>query len=50
MTVHDRVKESFEPIVCKNCVGFLPGLITSQADLTWGVLNFLFDMCVWPEG
>ena len=20
MTVHDRVKESFEPIVCNNCV------------------------------
>ena len=32
MTVHDRVKESFEPTVLqKLCVGFLRGFITSQA-------------------
>ena len=32
MTVHDRVKESFESTVLQNlCVGFLQGFITSQA-------------------
>ena len=34
MTVHDRVKKSFEPrVLQKLCVGFLRGFITSQVKL-----------------
>ena len=45
MTVHDRVKESFEPTVLqKLCVGFLRGFISQACPRQACVLNYMVKL------